>query len=152
MEFINFLDKTEIEIIKIVEKVGYSIEENTPLCLNNAKFKGFLKNKEKTIIICTENAKKISGYTLLMKNNIDTFERTARLIKKSIRHEAAHVVQECNNGNLIKINKKLSMHPLKLEALKGSMNISLVEEKEKQAYILEDKPKLLKNELIKYCL
>ena len=46
MEFMVFLDKTEIEIIKIVEKIGYGIEENTPLCLLNDDYVGFL-NKEK---------------------------------------------------------------------------------------------------------
>ena len=33
MEFVDFLDKKEIEIIKIVEQSGYKIEENKPLCL-----------------------------------------------------------------------------------------------------------------------
>ena len=44
------------------------------------------------------------------------------------------------------------MNPAKIDALKGSKKISGEEEKEKQAYILEDKPKLLKRELKKYCL
>ena len=152
MEFINFLDKAEIEIIKIVEKAGYSIEENINLCLKDEKYKGFLKNKQKTMVICTDNAKRRERYNDIRMNNIDTFERTARLIKNALRHEAVHVAQECNNGNLLKIKKKLSMNPAKIEALKGSMEISLVEEKERQAYILEDKPRLVKNELIKYCL
>ena len=44
------------------------------------------------------------------------------------------------------------MNPAKIEALKESKKISGEEEKEKQAYILEDKPKLLKKEFKKYCL
>ena len=46
------------------------------------------------------------------------------------------------------------MSPSKLNALNGSVRISGEREKEKerQAYILEDKPRLVKNELIKYCL
>ena len=44
------------------------------------------------------------------------------------------------------------MNPSKINALNGSMKISGEEAKERQAYILEDKPILVKNELRKYCL
>ena len=152
MEFIEFLDREEIEIIRMVEQVGYSTRENTSLCLLSDKYVGFLIKKEKTIVICTENAKRKEGYTSLRKRNTEIFERTALHIKKALRHEAAHVAQECNNGDLLNIRRKLSMNPSKIQALKGSIKISGEEEKERQAYILEDKPKLLKKELRKYCL
>ncbi len=153
MEFIEFLDQKEIEIIRIIEKAGYSTTENTSLCLLSEKFVGFFKKKEKKIIICTANAKKKEAYSLIRsKNNSDQFERTSIHIKKALRHEAVHVAQECNGGNLLDIKRKLSMNPAKNEALKGSINISGEEAKERQAYILEDKPKLLKKELEKYCL
>ena len=152
MEFIQFLDNIEIEIIRMVEKVGYSIEENTPLCLSSDNYVGFLRKKEKTIVICTENAKKREGYTLLSKRDTNRFERTATHLKKALRHESIHVAQECNDGKLLKIDKKLSMNTSKTEALNGSVRISGEEEKERQAYILEDKPRLIKNELKKYCL
>ena len=152
MEFIEFLDRAEIEIIRIVEQVGYSIEENTSLCLISDKYVGFLKKRQKRIVICTENAKKREDYTLLSKRDVNRFERTAKHIKKALRHESVHVAQECNNGNLLDIKKSLSMNPAKSEALKGSKIISGEEEKEKQAYILEDRPKLVIKELEKYCL
>ena len=152
MEFIEFLDREEIEIIRMVEKAGYSTEENTSLCLLNEKYAGFLKKKEKTIVICTDNAKKQEGYKNLRSRNSDIFARTAIHIKKALRHEAVHVAQECNDGNVLKLNQRLTINPAKGEALKGSRKISGEEEKEKQAYILEDKPKLLKRELRKYCL
>ena len=44
------------------------------------------------------------------------------------------------------------MNPSKINALNGSIRISGEEEKERQAYILEDKPRLVKKELKKYCL
>ena len=152
MEFIEFIDRVEVEIIKIVEKSGYSIEENTPLCLLSENYVGFMKKRQKKIIICTDNAKKKVGYTYLRKNNNDIFERTAIHIKKAIRHEAVHIAQECNNGKLLDLNQKLRMNPSKNKALEGSLKISTEVEKEKQAYILEDKPKKLKKELEKYCL
>ena len=152
MEFIEFLDPIEIEIVRIIKKAGYSTEENTAICLLDEDFVGFLKQKQKIIVICTDNAKKKENYTLLRNLNTNAFERTARHIKKGLRHEAAHVAQECNNGNILDIKQKLSMNPAKINALKGSIKISGAEEKEKQAYILEDRPKLLKRELEKYCL
>ena len=152
MEFVDFLDKKEIEIIKIVEQAGYKIEENKPLCLVSNNYVGFLNKRKKVLIICTNNAKKREGYTILRKKDKDTFERTALHIKKALRHEAVHVAQECNNGNLLNIDKKLSMSPLKLMALNESIKISGEREKERQAYILENKPKLVEKELRKYCL
>ena len=152
MEFVDFLDKKEIEIIKIVEQAGYRIEENKPLCLVGNNFVGFLNKRKKVLIICTNNAKKREGYTILRKKDNDTFERTALHIKKALRHEAVHVAQECNNGNLLNIDEKLSISPLKLKALNESIKISGEREKERQAYILENKPKLVEKELKKYCL
>ena len=152
MEFVDFLDKKEIEIIKIVEQAGYEIEENKPLCLVSNNYVGFLNKRKKVLIICTNNAKKREGYTILRKKDKDTFERTALHIKKALRHEAVHVAQECNNGNLLNIDEKLSMSPLKLKALNESIKISGEREKERQAYILENKPKLVEKELRKYCL
>ena len=152
MEFVDFLDKKEIEIIKIVEQAGYKIEENKPLCLVSNNYVGFLNKRKKVLIICTNNAKKREGYTILRKKDKDTFERTALHIKKGLRHEAVHVAQECNNGNLLNIDEKLSMSPLKLKALNESIKISGEREKERQAYILENKPKLVIKELKKYCL
>ena len=152
MEFIGFLDQVEIEIIRMVEKAGYSIEENTSLCLINDKYIGLFKKKQKEIIICTDNAKKKEGYTSLIKRNTDSFERTGIHIKKALRHEAVHVAQECNDGNLLNIKQKFSMNPAKNKALKESIKISKDENKERQAYILESKPKLLKKEFKKYCL
>ena len=152
MEFIGFLGRTEVEIIKIIEMAGYRTAENTKLCLLSENYVGFLDRRKKEIIICTSNAKKREKYTRLREKNNDTYERTALHIKKALRHEAVHVAQECNNGNLLKIDRKLSMNTSKINALNGSIRISGEEEKERQAYILEDKPMLVKNELIKYCL
>ena len=152
MEFVDFLDKKEIEIIKIVEQAGYKIEENKPLCIVSNNYVGFLDKRNKVLIICTNNAKKRAGYTILRKKDKDTFERTALHIKKALRHEAVHVAQECNNGNLLNIDEKLSMSPLKLNALNESTKISGEREKERQAYILENKPKIVEKELRKYCL
>ena len=152
MEFIEFIDRTEVEIIRMIEKAGYKTAENTKLCLLGENYVGFFNRVKKEIIICTNNAKKREGYTHLRKKNKDVFERTALHIKKALRHEAVHVAQECNNGNLLNIDKKLSMSPLKLMALNESIKISGEREKERQAYILENKPKLVEKELRKYCL
>ena len=152
MEFIDFLDRTELEIIKMVERAGYKTGEDSNLCSLNKNYVGFLNKKKKEIIICTSNAKKREGYTHLRMKNQDIFEKTALHIKKALRHEAVHVAQECNEGNLLKIDGKLSLNPSKINALNGSIRISGEEKKERQAYILEDKPRLIKKELKKYCL
>ena len=152
MEFVDFLDRTELEIVKLVEQAGYKTTENTPLCLASNNYVGFINKRKKVLIICTNNAKKREGYTNLRKKDKDTFERTALHIKKALRHEAVHVAQECNDGKLLNIDQKLSINPSKIKALKESIRISGEEEKERQAYILENKPKLVVKEFKKYCL
>ena len=152
MEFLEYLDRTEVEIIKMVEKAGYKTAEDSELCLLSENYVGFLNKRTKEIIICTENAKKREGYSLLRMKSGDTYERIAIHIKKALRHEAVHVAQECNGGKLLKIDKKLSMNTSKIKALNESTKISGEDEKERQAYILEDKPRIIKNELRKYCL
>ena len=62
MEFILFLSKIDKDIIELINKSNNSIEENTELCLIDKKFVGFYKKREKIIVICTENAKKLGGY------------------------------------------------------------------------------------------
>jgi len=51
MEFIEFLDRTEVEIIKMVEKAGYKTAENTKLCLLGENYVGYLNRRRKEIII-----------------------------------------------------------------------------------------------------
>ena len=154
MEFLEYLGRIEKEIIKIVEKSGYKTEENTQLCLLSDDYVGFLDKRKKVIIICTNNAKKREGYTFLRNKDKYTFERTALHIRKAIRHEAVHVAQECNDGKLLQIEGKLSMNMAKMRALNESIKFSGEKEKEKerQAYILEDKPRLVEKEVEKYCL
>ena len=152
MEFLEFIDAREVEIIKLVEQAGYEIEENNPLCSLSEKYVGFLNKRKKKLIICTDNAKRKAGHTNLISKDKDTFERAAIYIKKGLRHEAVHVAQECNEGNLLDIDKKFTMKPSKINAFNGSVKISGEYRKERQAYILEDRPKLVEKELKKYCL
>ncbi len=154
MEFLAFLGENEIEIIRLIEKSGYSAEENTPLCLIGKEYVGFLKKKQKRIVICTNNAKQREGYRNVNQKRIDRFKRTSIHIRKALRHEAVHVAQECNGGYLVNSKTTLTLNPGKINALKGSIKISGEEdkEKEKEAYMLEDRPKLIINKLKKYCL
>ena len=77
VEFIEFIDRTEVEIIRMIEKAGYKTAENTKLCLLGENYVGFFNRIKKEIIICTNNAKKREGYRHQRKENKDVFERTA---------------------------------------------------------------------------
>ena len=76
MEFLDYLGRTEVEIINIIKEIGFKTEENTKLCLLSDDYVGFLDKRKKAIIICTNNAKKREGYTLLRNKANDSFERT----------------------------------------------------------------------------
>ena len=151
MEFILFLSKIDKEIIELINKANYSIEENTALCLLDKKYVGFFKRKEKTIVICTKNAKKLAGYR---ENEKYDNHKTNIYIRRALRHEATHLVQSCNNNKPTGVIKKIEdrIHKSKLKALKSSLQLSGKYEKELEAYVMEDKPKKVKEILKSYCL
>ena len=151
MEFILFLSNIDKEIIELINKSNNSIEENTALCLIDKKFVGFYKRIEKSIVICTNNAKKLGGYK---KNKNDENHKTKIYIRRALRHEATHLAQSCNNDKPTGIIKNIEkrIHKGKLKALNNSVQISGNYHKELEAYVMEDKPKKVKEIIKNYCL
>ena len=128
MEFIIFLSKLDKEILDLLLKANYIIEENKVECLANKEIKGLHNFKE---------------------------NKTERVIRKALRHEATHAIQKCNNnrtiGNIKDLESKL--HSNKRKALNFSaLNFAGTYAKEVEAYILEDKPRKVRKMLEKYCL
>ena len=155
MEFIIFLGKLDKEILNLLIKANYVIEENKVECLLNRNIKGLHNFEQNKIIICTENAKRKTNYRSIKQQQRKDNFKTERAIRKALRHEATHVIQKCNDnkivGDLIKLESKL--HQSKRKALKFSTNnFSGTYAKEVEAYVLEDKPKKVKNLIKKYCL
>ena len=151
MEFILFLNKIDKEIIELINKSNHSIEENTELCLIDKKFVGFYKKREKTIVICTQNAKNLGGYR---EDKRYDNHKTNIYIRRAFRHETTHLVQSCNNNKPTGVIKNLEdkIHEGKLKALKSSVRISGNLDKELEAYVMEDRPRKIKEMLKSYCL
>ena len=155
MEFIVFLSKLDTEILDLLIAANYIVEENKIECQFNKEIKGLHNFKENKIIICTENAKKKTNYRKMKKQQNKDNIKTERAIRKALRHEATHAIQKCNNNKIIGDIKKLEnkLHQSKRKALDFSTsNFSGTYAKEVEAYVLEDKPKKVKNLLEKYCL
>ena len=151
MEFILFLSKVDKEIIELINQSNNSIEENTSLCLINKKFVGFYKRKEKVVVICTRNAKNLGGYR---KGERNENHKTNLYIRRALRHEATHLAQSCNNNKPTRIIKNIEdkIHVGKLKALNSSVQLSGNYYKELEAYVMEDKPKKVREILKSYCL
>ena len=155
MEFILFLSKLDKEILDLLIKANYIVEENKIECHLNKEIKGLHNLLENKIIICTENAKRKTNYRnkkhLPKKDNF----KTEIAIRKSLRHEATHAIQKCNENKIIGDIKILEskLHKNKRKALNFSTyNFSGTYAKEVEAYVLENKPKKVKNMIKKYCL
>ena len=155
MEFIIFLSKLDKEILDLLIKANYIVEENKIECLLNKEIKGLHNFKENKIIICTDNAKRKTNYrNKKTRPNEDNF-KTKLAIRKALRHEATHAIQKCNNNKTVSDIKKLEgkLIQSKRKAIEFSTsNFSGTYAKEVEAYILEDKPKKVKNLIKKYCL
>ena len=155
MEFIIFLGKLDKEILDLLIKANYIIEENRVECLLNKNIKGLHNFKENKIIICTENAKRKTNYRNKRQQPNKNNFKTEIAIRKALRHEATHAIQKCNNNQTVGDIKKLEskLHQSKRKALEFSTsNFSGNYAKEVEAYVLEDKPKKVKNLINKYCL
>ena len=106
--------------------------------------------------MCTQNIKDISGYmTPKITRNNERREKTGMIIRRAIRHEATHVAQACNGFkllNLVKNQSKVHSWYIK-EALRASTSVSNIsQEREYEAYLMEDRPRLVVSALKKYCL
>ena len=154
MEFIIFLSKLDKEILDLLIKANYVVEENTIEC-KNKNISGLHTLEENKIIICTENAKRKTNYREIRQQyNIDNF-KTEQAIRKALRHEATHAIQRCNNNKIVGDIKNLEkkLHESKKKALKFStLNFAGTYGKEVEAYVLEQKPKKVINFIKKYCL
>ena len=155
MEFIIFLSKLDKEILDLLIKANYIVEENKIECFLNKVIKGLHNFAENKIIICTENAKRKTNYRNEKKRpNKDNF-KTELAVRKALRHEATHAIQKCNNTKTVGDIKNLEgkLHQSKIRSLEFSTsNFSGTYAKEVEAYILEDKPKKVKSMIKKYCL
>jgi len=82
MEFIIFLSKLDKEILDLLIKANYIVEENKIECLLNKEIKGLYNFEENKIIICTENAKRKTNYRNIKKGpNKDNY-KTELILKK----------------------------------------------------------------------
>ena len=154
LEFILFLNAQEKQILELIQKADYTVEENTPLCLVNEKFFGFLKKRSKVVVICTENAKEYGGYNFMKATNSGTSFKTGLMIRRALRHESVHIAQECNDGNLIQPanKKKITINSTKIKALKASVALVGGAEQEYEAYSMEDRPRKVISVLKQFCL
>ena len=155
MEFLLFLGAKEKEFLELIYKAGFSIEENTPLCFLGEKYVGFIKKRQRSVVICTQNAKSKNGYSTTRSNSDSSKERTAISIRKALRHEATHVAQDCNGSKLLGIlNQKDKIHKwYKKNAIIGSAKIGNIDKRrEAEAYYMEDRPRTVISALKKYCL
>ena len=155
MEFIIFLSKLDREILDLLIKANYIVEENKIECLLNNEIKGLHNFVENKIIICTENAKRKTNYRNEKKRPKKDNFKTELAVRKALRHEATHAIQKCNNNKTVGDIKDLEgkLHQSKRRSLEFSAsNFSGTYAKEVEAYVLEDKPKKIKDFFKKYCL
>ena len=155
MEFIIFLSKLDRDILDLLIRSNYIVEENKMECLINKEIMGLHKLKEDQIIICTQNAKRKTNYKDVKKHSRKENFKTERAIRKALRHEATHAIQKCNGNKIVGDIKDLEskLHKNKREALKYSISrFAGKYDKELEAYIMEEKPKKVKEMLQSYCL
>ena len=138
MEFFLYLNSQSKEIINLVNKAKYSVNENIGFC-RDKRFFGYVDHGKK-FIICTKNIK-TSGFDPKF------------YINETILHESVHVAHHCNGYRPFWISKKdMHLPSNKLQDIKNSVNVSSASSQmEHEAFWMEDKPDKVRYVLKKYC-
>jgi hypothetical protein len=139
MDFLFYLTPQAQEIINLVNKAKFSIQENVQFCKNKNLF-GFVDFGKK-FVICTKNIQN-SGFDPHF------------YINETVYHESVHIAHHCNNYQPFWISKKDMPLPFnKLQDIKKSLNVSTASSQmEHEAYWMEDKPDKVSYVIKKYCL
>lgn len=138
MYFFSYLTPESKEILNLIHKAKFSVEENVEFCKNKDLF-GYA-NFDKKFVICTSNIKN-SGFD------------TEFYINETVYHESVHVAHHCNGYRPFGISKKdMPLPSNKLQDVKNSVNSSTASSQmEHEAYWMEDKPDKVRYVIQKYC-
>jgi hypothetical protein len=140
MIFPYYLTPESKQIVELIAKAHFKVQENISWCADGSYAGGVIK-ENKTFFICTKN--------ILNGSNANHY------LNETVYHEAVHVVQACKGMQQIGI--PLSQMPLSQTKMRDiNQSISLTKKKsmqrmEHEAYWLEDKPKETIKYLRKFC-
>jgi len=139
MVFFNYLTPEGKQIVELIAKAHFRVQENISWCADG--YAGAVIRENKTFFICTKN--------ILNGSNANQY------LNETVYHESVHVVQACKGMRPIGI--PLSQMPLPSNKIKDiDQSLSLTKKKwmrrmEHEAYWLEDKPKETIYYLKKFC-
>ena len=139
MEFLLYLSPQGQQLIRDLISAKFHIHENIGFCYNSQMF-GYADYPNK-FVICTNNIRN-GGWDM------------KRYIPETVYHEAVHVAQICNKGDLGLTAKQTPLPWNKLQDVKNSVKTTKnygAEHKEREAYYLEDKPQKVRYYVRKFC-
>jgi hypothetical protein len=140
MIFPYYLTPEGTEILQLIVKAHFKIQENISWCSNKG-YAGAIIRDSKTFFICTKN--------IFKEDNPNSF------LNETVYHEAVHAAQICKGMKPIGIPiDEMPLSSNKMENINKS--IALTKDKstrrlEHEAYWLEDKPKETIKYLRKFC-
>ena len=139
MDFSIFLTPQSKEIVNLIRKAQFKVNENIGFCRSNEEFFGYA-DFGKQFVICTNNIKK-SGYDVKY------------YINETVYHEGVHVAHHCNKYRPFNISKSdMPISSNRMQDLKKSLQISTASSQmEHEAYWMENKPDKVRYVLKKYC-
>jgi hypothetical protein len=141
MEFINYLNPSEMEVYEMVRK-KVRVDENASICRKH-QFFGFFDAKTRKLTICTETISK-------------SWDVRAH-INETLMHESVHVAQSCKSdfAFLDSFGIKTSLMPLSSAKENDLRKVlafdSKLRQTDREAFWMEDKPGIVKYVVKKYC-
>lgn len=136
MDFLLYLSPAGQQLINLIAKSKYEIQENSYLCKKYPELFGY--NLDKQFVVCTKNIK-------------NTISPVNYYVNETVYHEAVHVAQACAKGSLGVKNPILSLEKLNDVARSVNYNRDAFTY-EVEAYYLEDKPDQVLSYVKKYCM
>ena len=150
MEFLLYLTPVGNQIMDAIAKSKFKVYENIQLCKVEPNTFGYIDHNKDRFIVCTNNIKN-GGWSL------------KHYVNETVYHEAVHVAQDCKNSGLFSFfgpmplgipKQSMPLTASRKDALEDSTSYGGfgLEEREHEAYYLEDKPSTVLKYVKKYCL
>ena len=151
-DYRRYISKSVLPLHDLLKRKQFLIIPDPPTCKKNRLIRGYFLSRYRAIYLCVDNL--LKDPRLGDINGRNKFNDARKQLSKTLTHEAIHVAQWCKGS------KDWTLFGSKYQgefggfgdtALNLSANFRGNKKSEKEAYLLESKPKIAEEAIDIYC-
>ena len=152
IDYRKYISKRALPLHDLLTRKQFLIIPNPPSCKNNRLMRGYFISRHRAIYLCVDNL--LEDPRLGDIDGRNKFNDARKQLSTTLTHEAIHVAQWCKGS------KDWTLFGNKYQgetggfgdtALNPSANFRGNKQSEKEAYLLESKPKIAMEAIDIYC-